>query len=582
MQSGRSFASRSLSAAASIGLVRSTRFLDGGSSSCEDSTEPGPRRHGCRQVLATSDASAAKYASHATDLKRGIATEPTRKKLDDAIPRRCATTLDGKAKPPSNSPRDQLSDDSYPTFTQYHHSLLKKYLTPELWSRISDLKTSQGTTIEDIIKAGLALPLGANPPRGVGVLVGDASCYAVFRELLDPIILEYHDQKSFADWHDPELPSDKNFGNNGGEKLKDSKAKALEDDFGVLKSNGAAEDADESENELFLLEEDEDDGLIEYLAVQKNHAATNEFETSSPGTRIGMIASRPKSKLRRHSTIVNNPLLLTNREADPEGKYIVSTRIRLARNLVGLRFPPAMSRVDRRRVERLIKECTSSFKNPKLSGTFIPVLDMTAQENLDLIERHILFDNPNEWTIASGLGRDWPDGRALFANVQDLNAATPDFIIWCNEEDHLRIMCLRPGGDIQDVFTFISDGLRELERELRKRGHFFAMDPRLGYLTSCPTNVGTTMRASVHVKLPNLGQSRGFANLVERLKLEVRGKHGETDKAYTGIFDISNIERLGASEIHLINVMIEGVSVLVDIEKRLEAGEEVNLDDVAN
>ena len=207
MQSGRSFASRSLSAAASIGLVRS-RFFDGGRSSCEDPADV-PRRPGCRQeVLATSDASAAKYASHAADLKRGIATEPTRKKLDEAFHRRCSTTLDGKAKPPSNSnPRDQSCDGSYPTFTQYHHSLLKTYLTPDLWSRISDLKTAQGTTIEDIIKAGLALPLGANPPRGVGVLVGDASCYSVFRELLDPIILEYHGIKSFADWHDPELPS---------------------------------------------------------------------------------------------------------------------------------------------------------------------------------------------------------------------------------------------------------------------------------------------------------------------------------------------------------------------------------------
>ena len=207
MQSGRSLAAKSLSVAA-VGLV--SRFFDGGRSSCEDpvDAEPVPRRHGCRRVLATSDASAAKHASHAAGLKRGVTTEPTRKKLDDAFDRRCSTTLDGKAKPPSTSnPRDKACDDSYPTFTQYHHSLLKKYLTPELWSRISNLTTAQGTTIEDIIKAGLALPLGANPPRRVGVLVGDAECYSVFSELLDPIILEYHGIKSFADWHDPELPS---------------------------------------------------------------------------------------------------------------------------------------------------------------------------------------------------------------------------------------------------------------------------------------------------------------------------------------------------------------------------------------
>ncbi len=134
------------------------------------------------------------------------------------------------------------------------------------------------------------------------------------------------------------------------------------------------------------------------------------------------------------------------------------------------------------------------------------MLAMTNDQNLDLIERHLLFDNPNEWTIASGLGRDWPDGRALYANVPDLRSRTPDFMIWVNEEDHLRIMCLRKGGDIQGVFTTVMNGIRELEHELMKRGWGFAYDSRLGYLTSCPTNVGTTMRAGCH------GGGRGQAD----------------------------------------------------------------------
>mmetsp|Transcript_22813 Transcript_22813/g.43154 ORF Transcript_22813/g.43154 Transcript_22813/m.43154 type:complete len:209 (+) Transcript_22813:127-753(+) len=206
---------------------------------------------------------------------------------------------------------------------------------------------------------------------------------------------------------------------------------------------------------------------------------------------------------------------------------------------------------------------------------------MSATENLNLIERHILFDNPNEWTIAAGLGRDWPDGRALYANVTDLAKQTPDFMIWVNEEDHLRIMCLRKGGDIQEVFTTLMNGVRELERELRLRNWQFAYDSRLGYLTSCPTNVGTTMRASVHVKLVNLGRLPNFMKLVESLRLEVRGKYGETDRENTGIFDISNSERLGKSEVHLINVMVDGVSKLIELEKRLEAGEDVDIDEIA-
>lgn len=241
-----------------------------------------------------------------------------------------------------------------------------------------------------------------------------------------------------------------------------------------------------------------------------------------------------------------------------------------------------MSRSDRRRVQRLIEECTESFESPKLSnGVFLPVLSMTNDQNLDLIERHLLFDNPNEWTIAAGLGRDWPDGRALFANVPDVQTETPDFMIWVNEEDHLRICCLRDGGDIQGVFTTLMTGVRELESELRKRGWQFAYDKRLGFLTTCPTNVGTTMRASVHVRLVNLGRLPGFAELVERLKLEVRGKYGETDKQTTGVFDISNAERLGKSEVHLINVMVEGVAKLIELERRLEAGEMIDCDEIA-
>jgi protein-arginine kinase len=206
---------------------------------------------------------------------------------------------------------------------------------------------------------------------------------------------------------------------------------------------------------------------------------------------------------------------------------------------------------------------------------------MTNDMNLDLIERHLLFDNPNEWTIASGLGRDWPDGRALYANVTNVQSQTPDFMIWVNEEDHLRIMCLRSGGDIQGVFTTLWNGLHELERELSIRGWHFCYDARYGYLTSCPTNAGTAMRASVHVRLVNLGRLPGFFELVERLKLEVRGMYGETDRHYTGIFDISNAERLGKSEVHLINVMVDGVAKLIELERKLEAGEQVDICEIA-
>ena len=88
-------------------------------------------------------------------------------------------------------------------------------------------------------------------------------------------------------------------------------------------------------------------------------------------------------------------------------------------------------------------------------------------------------------------------------------------------------------------------------------------------------------RASVHVRLVKLGKLPGFFELVHRLKLEARGKYGETDRQYTGVFDISNAERLGKSEVHLINIMVEGVAKLIEIERQLENGETVNIDEIA-
>ena len=478
--------------------------------------------------------------------------------------------------------KHDLEEDSYPKFTPYHRSLLKKYLTHAVWTKLVHLSTTHGTTIEDVIRAGVALPIGANPPRRVGVLVGDAECYDVFRDLLDPIISEYHGIANYEDWHDPELPharhfAEKDAGTDSGRSAPVATAMQPmnEDANGVIKSSGGAEDSNENDDFSFILDEEG----VEEVALPSSPPSCTSPEESVPTARhVTTIATKRKTTLRRHSTLINNPRLVSNRKVDPDAKYIVSTRIRLARSLAGMKFPASMSRADRRQVQRLVGECTEHFQSSK--GLYLPVLSMKNDQNLDLIKRHILFDNPNEWMIASGLGRDWPDGRALYANVDNLETQTPDFMIWVNEEDHLRIMCLRKGGDIQDVFTTLMNGVRELEVELQKRGWQFAKDARLGYLTSCPTNIGTTMRASVHVRLINLGRLPGFFDLVQRLKLEVRGKHGETDKRYTGVFDISNTERLGKSEVHLINVMVEGVAKLVELERRLEAGEIVNIDNI--
>eukprot|EP00550_Attheya_septentrionalis_P010208 CAMPEP_0198298716 /NCGR_PEP_ID=MMETSP1449-20131203/41869_1 /TAXON_ID=420275 /ORGANISM="Attheya septentrionalis, Strain CCMP2084" /LENGTH=556 /DNA_ID=CAMNT_0044000055 /DNA_START=157 /DNA_END=1827 /DNA_ORIENTATION=+ len=428
--------------------------------------------------------------------------------------------------------------EGYPYFSKFHRSLLAKYLTPEIYMELKDKVTSSGVTLEDVVQSGMSLPFGHHPPRGMGLLAGDAECYSVFSALLDPIIEEYH---NFRDHDNEQQPHHEH-----------------DDD-----------DDDDDEHSFRRFHQREQSGII----------------------------------IRRHQTNIN-PISITSHNPDPENKYILSTRMRVARSIEGFRFPSTMSREERRHVQSLVQDAvqtlcddskiinTNGNVTKQHKGSYIQLWDMTNDEINDLIQRHILFDHPNEWGISAGFGRDWPDGRGLYMNhivsSQDDDDTTsgvyhkPDVIVWCNEEDHVRIICMRKGGDIKGVFTEMSKAVDQMEvRLVTHSGRRFSHDERLGYLASCPTNIGTGMRASVHVKLMRLGKLPGFVDMVRRMRLEVRGMRGEMDKRphTSGIFDISNAERLGKSEVKLINVMIEGVSKLIELEQKLECGEKVNCDD---
>jgi protein-arginine kinase len=407
--------------------------------------------------------------------------------------------------------------DSYPNFSRHgSHSLLKKYLTPEVYKLLRDRKTSSGVTLEDMIQSGVSLPLGAKPPRGVGLYTGDADCYKTFAPLLDPLIAHYHDT-----------------------------------------------------------------------------SATANFERSQ--------------RLKRQVTLLRPDYVLSQRP-DPTGEYILYTRMRVARSVNGFPFAPNISRADRRTIEKIFRECvqdwqqqsqasSNSEKIPATlrSGKYISVYEMSNEQHDDLIQRHILFHDPDEWALIANLGRDWPDARGLYCSdwneyldpysnkVLSQNSAitsmvTPQLMIWCNAEDHIRIISMNKGGDLRGVFTTLVEAVQALERSLQNRGHGFCYHPVYGFLNTSPTNIGTALRASVFVKLVRLGQQPGFSNLIQRLKLEAHTRYAENDKRYTGIFDISNAERFGKNETQLINIMIQGVHKLIELEKKLERGEVVNLE----
>jgi len=192
---------------------------------------------------------------------------------------------------------------------------------------------------------------------------------------------------------------------------------------------------------------------------------------------------------------------------------------------------------------------------------------MTDAEQEQLISDHFLFDKPvSPLLLCSGMGRDWPDARGIWHN----NDKT--FLIWINEEDHTRVISMQKGGNMRIVFDRFCNGLKQVEDQIKAKGWEFMWNEHLGYVLTCPSNLGTGLRCGVHVKLPLLSQDKRFAPLLDEWKLQKRGAGGVDSKAEGGIYDISNADRLGKSEVMLVQDLIDGLEKLIKMEQTLEKG----------
>ena len=124
---------------------------------------------------------------------------------------------------------------------------------------------------------------------------------------------------------------------------------------------------------------------------------------------------------------------------------------------------------------------------------------------------------------------------------------------------------MQPGAGIKEVFDRLCRAAKTIETHCK-----FAHDDTRGYITSCPTNLGTAMRASVHIMLPKLQQEKEkFNAIADKYHVQIRGAHGEHTETNDGKFDISNKRRLGRSEQELVQDMIDGVRALIEAEKAM-------------
>ncbi|XP_009471929.1 PREDICTED: creatine kinase M-type [Nipponia nippon] len=115
-----------------------------------------------------------------------------------------------------------------------------------------------------------------------------------------------------------------------------------------------------------------------------------------------------------------------------------------------------------------------------------------------------------------------------------------------------------------------------IEEIFKKAGHPFMWTEHLGYILTCPSNLGTGLRGGVHVRLPKLSQHPKFEEILKRLRLQKRGTGGVDTAAVGAVFDISNADRLGFSEVEQVQMVVDGVKLMVEMEKKLEQNQSID------
>lgn len=332
-------------------------------------------------------------------------------------------------------------------------SLLKKFLTKEVFEQLKEKKTELGASLLDVIQSGVE-----NPDSGIGIYAPDAESYRMFAPLFDPIIEEYHVGFGHEDKH----PAS---------------------DFGDVNS------------------------------------------------------------------LVN---------VDPEGKYVVSTRVRCGRSMKGYPFNPCLNEENYKEMEEKVTAAFSAFEG-ELSGKYHPLTGMSKEVQQQLIDDHFLFKEGDRFLQAANACRYWPTGRGIFHNENKT------FLVWVNEEDHLRLISMQKGGDLGEIYRRLVNAVKEIEKKVP-----FSHDDRLGFLTFCPTNLGTTIRASVHIKLPKLAADKTkLEEVAAKYNLQVRGTTGEHTEAVGGIYDISNKRRMGLTEYQAVKEMQDGILELIKMEESM-------------
>jgi protein arginine kinase len=251
------------------------------------------------------------------------------------------------------------------------------------------------------------------------------------------------------------------------------------------------------------------------------------------------------------ASLIATPSELTD-NASSKTAIVLMTRIRLARNLAGQPFPGWARPAQRTLVLETCREAVAATAPMKRSLS-VAVSELSDLEKQILVERHLISRE------LSGS----PQGSGVVISRDQT------FSVMVNEEDHLRIQVLRAGFQLKKAWSAINELDTALEGSLD-----FAFSPTLGYLTACPTNLGTALRGSAMMHLPALviaGQMEKVVRAVNQLGMVVRGLFGEGSDASGSIFQISNQTTLGESEDEIIKRLASVLQSIIEHELNARA-----------
>ncbi|MCX7391899.1 MAG: protein arginine kinase [Planctomycetota bacterium] len=233
----------------------------------------------------------------------------------------------------------------------------------------------------------------------------------------------------------------------------------------------------------------------------------------------------------------------------PESDIVMSSRVRLARNLAHYPFVSRANEQEKTEIEKFLKDRIATVP----VGKSLEYIDVGHLEEVDrqfLVERQLISREHADAQGARGVAIDGLEQVSLMVN----------------EEDHLRIQCMHSGLDLKGAWEQINTVDEQIEKVVP-----YAFHPRWGYLTACPTNVGTGIRVSVMLHLPALVMTRQIEKVfrsLHKIQLAVRGLYGEGSQAMGDFYQISNQTTLGKNEEELIEQVGDVVPVLIDYERR--------------